>query len=409
MSRLSVANKIFLEDVLEMSEGYVLDFTNASFALLFSDLHIDIYDEKYAELGTSKANRLRALWKNGSDLEVSSALDALADYIEAKKAAGGWSRETTSEQIAKIRTIARELASPSSSESVSGPVPVTTEATVTNNKISIEIHEDIYNHIRPYLTTGDYFHAVEESYKLVRKKLRDITGSEKATQAFAAANYEKLFGHKPADDTEKDFFEGVKFLNMAIQFLRNEKAHTPATALESNLAVHYVSLASLAYDLITQHVSEETIQEIEELVITKRRSYRSATAFYKDFENGKWLQGFDLPPSMASTSVRKALKEKWLEEADFTQSYDHSNIVLMRLELVVDQLKEADLDRLLDLPTHDSYGNWQAAGLLPLNSFNNSTQRSSRRRRGPGLLKTSATDAPIVQRSRSVDRSEQPA
>jgi hypothetical protein len=60
--------------------------------------------------------------------------------------------------------------------------------------------------------------------------------------------------------------------------------------------------------------------------------------------------------------VRKALKDKWLDEADFTRSYDQSNVVWMRLELVADQLAEAELDRLLDLPTQDSYGNDQQAG-----------------------------------------------
>jgi hypothetical protein len=63
------------------------------------------------------------------------------------------------------------------------------------------------------------------------------------------------------------------------------------------------------------------------------------------------------------------LKTKWLDEADFTRSYDHSNIVLMRLELVVDELTDADLDRLLDLPTKDSYGNDQSAGMQQFLEF----------------------------------------
>jgi len=37
---------------------------------------------------------------------------------------------------------------------------------------------------------------------------------------------------------------------MAIQKLRNEKAHTPAMIVDKNLAIHYIVLASLAYDLI---------------------------------------------------------------------------------------------------------------------------------------------------------------
>jgi uncharacterized protein (TIGR02391 family) len=382
MSSLSLPNKTFLEAVLGMGGGYVLDFSNASFANFFGELNVNIYDEqRYPGFGDSKANRMRALWKSGSDAVVSSSLVALADYIEAKKIApgswGSWIEDITDDQLARIRKIADELdgapaagvAQTSAAVADTTPVSFTTEATVSKNKIEIEIHEDIYNHIGQYLATGDYFHAVEESYKLVREKLREITGKEKATDAFAAANIEKLFGHQPANDAEKDFFDGVKFLNMSIQFLRNEKAHTPATPLEPNLALHYISLASLAFDLITRYVSEETIKEIEDLVFAKRRNYRSATAFYREFDGGKWLRNLKLPANMSSSAVRKVLKKKWLDETDFTRSYDHSNIVLMRLELVVDELTESDLDQLLDLPTRDQYGNDQLAGMLPFLAF----------------------------------------
>jgi hypothetical protein len=39
---------------------------------------------------------------------------------------------------------------------------------------------------------------------------------------------------------------------LAVQFLRNEKAHSLATDLDKNLAIHYLSLASLSYDLISR-------------------------------------------------------------------------------------------------------------------------------------------------------------
>ncbi|WP_165949915.1 TIGR02391 family protein [Micromonospora sp. KC207] len=364
MSKLSLPDKTFLEAVLGMSGGYVLDLTNTSFAQLFDDLAIDIYEDKYAEYGVSKANKLRTLWKIGSDFQVASTLGTLADYIEAKQAAPGSSglrEKITEDQIAKIRRIAAELdGAPStgmgqttSDGDVADPTPAifTTEATVLKNKIQIEIHGDIYNHIGQYLATGDYFHAVEESYKLVPGKLREITGKEKASDAFNnsaqnTAHYEALFGKATsANDAEADFFRGIGYLHLGVQHLRNEKAHTPATPLEPNLAVHYISLASLAYDLITRYVSEDTIKELEDLVLAKRQSYRTASSFYRDFEDGKWLRNLTLPAKLQSSAVRKVLKTKWLEEADFTRSYDHSNIVLMRLELVVDELTEADLDR----------------------------------------------------------------
>jgi uncharacterized protein (TIGR02391 family) len=108
----------------------------------------------------------------------------------------------------------------------------------------------VFDHVKSLLKSGHYFNAVEESYKIVREKLKLITGREKAHEAFSEDNYEKIFGHKSRNDAEKDFFEGVKFLHMAIQKLRNEKAHTPAKELDRNLAIHYIVLASLAYDLV---------------------------------------------------------------------------------------------------------------------------------------------------------------
>ncbi len=374
MSKLSVSDKIVLEAVFGMSGGYVLDFTNTSFAQFFDDLWIDIYDESYTEYGDSKANRLRSFWKLGSDAQVSSSLDALAEYITAKKLTGGCA-DVTDEQLAKVRAIALELAGSAAMSASGTPAAVSTEATVIKNLISIEIHEDIYAHIQRYLDTGDYFHAVDESYKVVREKLRELTGCEKATDVFNEnalnnKHYEALFGRAtPANAAEADFFRGIGYLHLGVQFLRNEKAHTLATFLEPNLAVHYISLASLAYDLITRHLSDTTVQEIEDLVKAKRTSYRTVGAFYDDFANGKWLQGLTLPAAMSSGSVRRLLKKKWLDKADLTRSWDESNLLFMRLELVVDEISEADIERLLDLPTKDSYGNDQEAGMWPFLEF----------------------------------------
>jgi uncharacterized protein (TIGR02391 family) len=128
------------------------------------------------------------------------------------------------------------------------------EANFSDSTISIILQKKVFNHIKSLLENGHYFNAVEESYKIVREKLKEITGKEKAHEGFKKDNYEIIFGHKPQNDAEKDFFEGVKFLHMAIQNLRNEKAHTPAQELDKNLAIHYIVLASLAYDLINKNV-----------------------------------------------------------------------------------------------------------------------------------------------------------
>lgn len=127
---------------------------------------------------------------------------------------------------------------------------IKTEANFDNNIISIVLQKEIFSHIKELLNWWHYFNAVEESYKLVRAKLKSITWKEKAHEWFKSDNYELIFWNAPTDDAEKDFFEWVKFLHLAIQNLRNEKAHTPAKDLDKNLAIHYIVLASLAYDLI---------------------------------------------------------------------------------------------------------------------------------------------------------------
>lgn len=374
MSRLKVADRTFLETVLGMSGGYVLDFTNTTFAHFFDGLGVDIYEDRYADYGVSKAHRLRTFWQVGADPEVSLGLEGIADYIEAKKLAGV-ALDVSDKQSAHIRDIAKKLMPNTSSPLSSIPSGITTEATVNRNLISIEIHEDIFSHIERYLIGEDYFHAVEESYKIVREKLRELTGSEKSTDVFNEnaqnrKHYEAIFGKlEPGNQAEADFFRGIGYLHLGVQFLRNEKAHSLATFVEPNLAIHYISLASLAYDLITRFISETTISGIEDLVAAKRASYRSAGAFYRDFEGGKWLEKFALPSPMLNVSVRRALKTKWLAAADLTRSWDHSNEFFMLIELVAGELSQAEVDSLLDLPTKDSYGNDQDAGMLPFLEF----------------------------------------
>ena len=119
-----------------------------------------------------------------------------------------------------------------------------------NSNIEINLNNSIHSHIEKFLSNEDYFHAVEESYKVVREKLKEITSHEKATDAFNKKNYINIFGHEASNKAEEDFFDGVKYLNMGIQFLRNEKTHSLAEDIERNQAMQYIALANLAYELI---------------------------------------------------------------------------------------------------------------------------------------------------------------
>lgn len=369
MANLDNTTKFKLESLLDMSTGYVLDFSNDTFAdFVRTSIGFDPYERYGATL--SKAKLLRAIWEQEPDVAVACLNLELLERWYARKGLTNESLSGTQEALhqelsEQFKKIAVGASGPSSA---GAPAAFTTEASVTANKIEIEIHEDIYDHIARYLAHEDYFHAVEEAYKVVREALREKTGSEKATDAFKPDNQTKIFGHPPANQAESDFFDGVKYLNMAIQFLRNEKSHTLAAPMERNLALHYISLASLSYDLITRYVSEELIEGVENLVEATRREY-SARRFYPALESGAWMESLALPSELKSPSVRRVLKDKWLDDADFTRSYNHSNVVLMLLMLVVSELAPAEIDALLDLPTVDSYGNDQQAGMMPFLEF----------------------------------------
>lgn len=367
---LDPTTKLKLESILDMSGGYILDFSNDTFAdFVRSSLGFDPYVKYTGDL--SKAKLLRLLWHEEPAASVAKLNLDLLDYWRATlQLAGKTPPEPQQTVVQELVDQFSQLVDVGQDSAAAAPLSFTTEASVTANRIEIEIHEDIYAHIRQYLETKDYFHAVEESYKLVREKLREITGKEKASDVFNnsaqnEAHYRALFGKaSPSTAAEADFFRGVGYLHLGVQHLRNEKAHTPASPLDPNLAIHYVSLASLAYDLITRYVGDDAIEQIEELVLAKRRSYRSAASFYRDFEDGRWLKSIQVPVNIDSSSVRKVLKTKWLQDADLKRSYDHSNVVLMQLELVAAELTSDDVDQLLDLPVRDVYGNDQSAGML---------------------------------------------
>lgn len=246
MSNLSPADIKYLDNALRLETGFIVRFTKESFADFFQHFNINIYDEKYSVNGSSMTDILHTFWELENNKLVAMTLLELASLFRNRELAIPMNIKFSVE----IEKIANKLQSyPSQKIKVNNNIVNAVEM----DEIIINLRPEIYEHIKRYLATQDYYHAVEESYKIVRQKLRALTGEEKANHAFCETNIEKIFGHNPSNDAEKDFFEGVKFINMAIQRFRNEKAHTPAKPLEKNLAIHYISLASLAYELISRN------------------------------------------------------------------------------------------------------------------------------------------------------------
>ena len=63
MSSLTDIEKRYLERILNMRGGYVLDYTDATYGEFFGRCQIDIHGTKYQTYGTSKAKKMRAFWE----------------------------------------------------------------------------------------------------------------------------------------------------------------------------------------------------------------------------------------------------------------------------------------------------------------------------------------------------------
>ncbi|MGO9583571.1 MAG: hypothetical protein ACLP36_12245 [Acidimicrobiales bacterium] len=85
MAKLSAKDQAFLEDLLQMGGGYVLNFSNTTFGQFIArHMDIDIWDQRYEYGSGSKANRLRGFWDVEDDETVGRLLVALLEYIDTE-------------------------------------------------------------------------------------------------------------------------------------------------------------------------------------------------------------------------------------------------------------------------------------------------------------------------------------
>lgn len=83
MSSLTDIERRYLEKLLGMQSGYVLDYSDATYAEFFSRHRIDIHGARYQTHGTSKAKKLRAFWEQEPDALVGKVLSEMLDSYKA--------------------------------------------------------------------------------------------------------------------------------------------------------------------------------------------------------------------------------------------------------------------------------------------------------------------------------------
>lgn len=90
MTNIRSIDMMFLDDVFDMGGGYVLNFSDRTFAQFFAEeLNIDIDDPLYARNGTSKGKRLRCFLQAVDKPTLVRTLKALWEYREALRQRSG--------------------------------------------------------------------------------------------------------------------------------------------------------------------------------------------------------------------------------------------------------------------------------------------------------------------------------
>ena len=100
MAELKQTEKLLLESLFEMRSGYVMQFSNSSFAQFFqNNFKIDIYNPKYAKYGDSKANRLRAFWDIEGNVSVAKLINELLEVWQTNKLLANSNQTSGEKQI----------------------------------------------------------------------------------------------------------------------------------------------------------------------------------------------------------------------------------------------------------------------------------------------------------------------
>ncbi|MDP3720056.1 MAG: hypothetical protein Q8T13_20030 [Acidobacteriota bacterium] len=109
MSSLTDIDKRYLEKLLNMQGGYVLNYTDPTFGAFFARHKIDVHnDMRYQKYGTSKAKKMRAFWEVEPDGAVAPVLSELLESYVADCELNGTAQDVPI--LEKCHTIVNRLA-----------------------------------------------------------------------------------------------------------------------------------------------------------------------------------------------------------------------------------------------------------------------------------------------------------
>ncbi|MGC2414482.1 MAG: restriction endonuclease [Stellaceae bacterium] len=124
MPNIRSIDMLVIDDLFQMGDGYVLNFSDRTFAQFFAEeLNVDIDNPAYAKYGTSKARRLRCFLQTVDKATAVRALSALWDYREVIRERVGHEDPITNAH-GRLLTIINRLNSGTTTPPQAGASPV---------------------------------------------------------------------------------------------------------------------------------------------------------------------------------------------------------------------------------------------------------------------------------------------
>jgi len=234
---LKYAEKSLLEKLLGMSSGYVLNFSNRTFAEFFADsVGIDILDDKYAANGDSKARRLRFFWQTEEDHIVGKVLSDLIELVSDDL------DDATAKLKAKCSQIAERLVGGMAVEDISALEAPSEERTF----------QMLASSVKGSISDGEPVAALDRLHTYVMKYMRQVcksrnidTSQDKPLHAMTG-EYIKLL--KADGQIESDLSERILKNSIAIMEAFNIVRNRHSLAHDNDILGNAESL------LIVNHI-----------------------------------------------------------------------------------------------------------------------------------------------------------
>lgn len=292
MSNLKTTDKKILEKLFKMEGGYVLEFSDRTFGQFFKDeCGIDVYDEKngYDYIGTSKANRMRAVWEKEDDKTVGSIIITLVEYAKTDLLTDGKEiTATEKELLAKASEIGMNLLLSEFSanfrpevQSLKNKAQIIKDFNMCDFKNrdaneKIYILKVLYSYyqgiLEAYYGSGLFFlksgiDDLNDYFKVLRKQIIELVNSD---DTFTEIKDTKAYGGIVESITSlysaTDFFDGVweDFTYPSIISLREEIAdkdlfENGSEIHETNIAVSvFFQAISKEIEVMKQYLDQKT-------------------------------------------------------------------------------------------------------------------------------------------------------